>query len=344
MQVISAAEPKRSVAAVIPLGTFTTVSLREAWPTEDGNFTPWLAEPANIALLGAALNISLEVEAVEHCIGPFRADILARTTDDDSDGDHRVIIENQFGRTDHSHLGQILTYLAGTQAKTVVWIAETVQEDHRAAIDWLNANTADDFSFFVVEISLWRIGQSVPAPRFNVVASPNDWSRTARKASTHVGDPVARAEGQQFRLAYWTAFAEYLKEAGSTFQIGRPTKTHGSRFGISAAAAVRAFISEQRRIGVSLLIFNDPDKTAFRTLYAEKGAIERAIGEPLDWQENPGNKRTRVVLYRAGEDPTDTTRWREQHAWMLASMERFRSVFSPRTEALPAAQDEDAED
>ena len=116
------------MTAIIPLGTFERVSLVEAWPTEDGNFTPWLAEPNAIALLGNVLDMELEVEAVEYRVGSFRADILAR-----AETDHRVIIENQFGRTNHGHLGQVLTYLAGIEgAKTIVWIAETIQSDHRA--------------------------------------------------------------------------------------------------------------------------------------------------------------------------------------------------------------------
>ena len=111
--------------SVIPLGSFERVPLRSAWPTEDGNFTPWLALADNIALLGEALNVELEVEAVERWVGVFRADILARAID--GEGEHRVLIENQFGRTDHNHLGQLLTYLAGIEsAKTVVWIAETI--------------------------------------------------------------------------------------------------------------------------------------------------------------------------------------------------------------------------
>ena len=132
--------------AIIPLGTFERVPLREAWPNEYENFTPWLAEPENIKLLGDALHMELEVEATEHRVGSFLADILARAVEET---DHRVIIENQFRRTDHGHLGQILTYLAGIEgAKTVVWIAESIQSDHRAAVDWLNTNTTEEFSLF----------------------------------------------------------------------------------------------------------------------------------------------------------------------------------------------------
>src|SRR5262249_897875 len=181
-------------------------------------FTPWLAKPENIKQLANALNMEPEVEAVEHWVGSFRADILAQAIDEE---EHRVVIENQFGRTNHGHLGQILTYLAGIEgAKTVVWIGETIQADHRAAIDWLNANTTDEFSFFAIEIELWRIGSSPPAPRFNVVASPNDWTRTTRTRVRQL-DEGAATESHRIRSAYWAAFGEYLKEKGSTFKIKR---------------------------------------------------------------------------------------------------------------------------
>src|SRR6476659_5703853 len=114
------------MTSMIPLGKFEQVDLKQAWPTEDGNFTPWLALPESISLLGEAMDMELEIEAVEHWVGAFKADILARAV---GETDHRVIIENQFGRTNHGHLGQILTYLAGIEdAKTVVWIAESIQE------------------------------------------------------------------------------------------------------------------------------------------------------------------------------------------------------------------------
>jgi hypothetical protein len=185
--------------AVVPLGKLRQVSLREAWPTEDGNFTPWLAKPENISLLGDALRWELEVEAVEHWVGSFRADILARAVDE---AEHRVVIENQFGRTDHGHLGQILTYLAGIDgAKTVVWIAENIQADHRAAIDWLNANTDETFSFFALEIELWRIGDSAPAPHFKVIASPNYWAKSNHVASKDAASDVVDGARSQQRAA-----------------------------------------------------------------------------------------------------------------------------------------------
>jgi hypothetical protein len=321
------------MTAIIPLGTFMRAELKEAWPTEDGNFTPWLAQAENISLLGDALDIEMEVEAVEHWVGAFKADILARSI---GEPNHRVLIENQFGRTNHGHLGQMLTYLAGIEgAKTVVWIAETIQADHRAAIDWLNNNTTEDFSFFAIEIELWRIGNSPPAPRFNLIASPNDWTKTARQASGQVGEKVL-AERHHVRLAYWASFAEYLKERGSGFRIRRPNKDHWFSFAIGRAGfGINATIStDKERIGVELYIENDVEKAAFRALLAQKDTIEKEFGEPLEWQELPGKKATRIALFKSGVDPADEAQYPELHAWMLAKMDRFRIVFGPRVKAL----------
>ncbi|MBG0810807.1 DUF4268 domain-containing protein [Methylosinus sp. H3A] len=324
--------------SIVTLGKFDRVPLTKAWPTEDGNFTPWLAEPAVIALLGDALGMELEVEAVEHWVGSFRADILARSTEE---ADHRVVIENQFGRTDHKHLGQILTYLAGIEgAKTIVWIAETIQPDHRAAIDWLNTNTADDFSFFAIEIELWRIDNSAPAPRFNVIASPNDWTRSARSAARHLGEGELAAR-HHVRLSYWASFSEFLKARGSHFKIRRPNKDHWFNFPIGRSDfVISATIStDKRRIGVELYARRDVDKSAFRALFADKLAIEREFGEALDWQELPTKKASRIALFRHSVDPSDESQREDLHDWMLAKMDRFKLVFGNRVKALSRPAD-----
>jgi hypothetical protein len=322
------------MTAVIPLGTFERVALREAWPSEDENFTPWLAAAESIKLLGDALNMELEVEAVEHRVGSFLADILARAVEET---DHRVIIENQFGRTNHGHLGQILTYLAGISGvKTVVWIAETIQADHRAAVDWLNANTTEDFSFFAIEIELWRIGTSPPAPRFNVIASPNDWTRTTRTAVRQL-DETPSEGAKAVRQAYWKSFGEYLEQQRSAFHIRRLCKDHWFSFGIgSSKCHINATIStEKQRVGVELWTPNDVTKTAFRALEAQKAEIEREFGEPLLWEELPGKKATRIAVYRHDVDPSDERQYAELHPWMLSKMDRFKRVFSGRVRTLP---------
>jgi hypothetical protein len=331
------------MAAIIPLGTFTRVPLRDAWPTEDGNFTPWLAHDSTIGLLGETLGMTLEVEAVEHWVGPFRADILARVPDEESDSEHRVIIENQFGRTNHGHLGQILTYLAGIEnAKTVVWIAETIQPDHRAAVDWLNSNTTDEFSFFAIEIELWKIGDSMPAPRFNVIASPNDWTKSARRASNRVSE-MAGGERKSFLLSYWTAFSEYMKQYGSKyFRPKRPRASNAIWFGVGRSGTVIVAIAnaERSEIGVSLYT----DKLAFGALSKARAAFDAAVGEGLDWQELPEQKRSRINLYKTGDNPADESRREEQYAWLLTKMEAFYKAFDSLRNTLPPRVSSEASD
>ena len=155
------------------LGRLQRVQLREAWESESGDFTPWLAQSENLSLLGEAIGLNLELEAQEKGVGLFRADLFCKDTASDS----WVLIENQLERTDHSHLGQLLTYAAGLSAVTIVWIAERFTEEHRAALDWLNEKTGEGINFFGLEVELWRIGNSPLAPKFNVVCKPNEIGR-----------------------------------------------------------------------------------------------------------------------------------------------------------------------
>jgi len=316
---------------VIPLGTFEQVPLREAWPSEDENFTPWLAQAEIIPLLGKALNLELEVETVEHSVGPFRADILAHAIDET---DHRVIIENQLERTDHSHLGQILTYLAGTEgAKTVVWIAETIQPDHRAAIDWLNANTPEEFSFFAIEIELWRIDGSPPAPRFNVIASPNPWTKPHRPDT----------EDNRIRSTYWASFAEFLRtKHDPIFSIARPPKGGLCRFPFvhPNVFIVASVMVKPPVVWVGLAM---PTFPYYAALLSQKDAIQAEFSERLQWYERRvagPPPRALIAVSRQSVDLADQTKYQDLHVWMFDRMERFQVVFAPCLKSLPQDNDE----
>jgi hypothetical protein len=175
------------------LGHLEPVPLRTAWSREDHGFTPWLAEPANLDLLGATLGLKLERARTETRIGPFRADILCREVCED----RLVLIENQLERTDHGHLGQLITYMAGLDAATIVWIAAEFTEEHCAALDWLNIATDDRFRFFGLEVQVWRIGDSMKAPAFRIVSQPNEWARQARETARAVERGEMSELGQQ---------------------------------------------------------------------------------------------------------------------------------------------------
>ncbi|CAJ0718222.1 hypothetical protein LMG7143_04333 [Ralstonia thomasii] len=137
------------------LARLERVNLREAWKHEAGEFTPWLAQDDNLQLLAQALGLSeIELVATEHPVGDFKVDILC------SDDDGEIIIENQLEPTDHRHLGQIVTYAAGVDAKKVIWVAESFRPEHLAALEFLNQNTTGSLNFFAAEIELWRIAES----------------------------------------------------------------------------------------------------------------------------------------------------------------------------------------
>jgi len=134
------------------LGRLQKVDIREIWKNEAADFTPWLAEPDNIKLLGDTIGMELEVESVETDVGRYYADILCKETT----SDRYVVIENQIERTDHDHLGKTITYAAGLGATAVVWVAKHFTEEHRGAFDWLNEMTKAEVSFFGLEVEAWR--------------------------------------------------------------------------------------------------------------------------------------------------------------------------------------------
>ena len=196
------------------LGRLEKTDLREVWLSESGQFTPGLAQTENLKLLGETIGIELECEAQEKDVGPFRADILCKDTATDA----WVLIENQLERTDHSHLGQLLTYAAGLNAVTIVWVAERFTEEHRAALDWLNERTDEKITFFGLEVELWRIGDSPIAPKFNIVSKPNDWTRSVQQAAQ--GEV---SEHKQLQLRFWTLFKQYMEEKRSFVRCQKPS-------------------------------------------------------------------------------------------------------------------------
>lgn len=310
------------------LGRLLAVPAREVWTHEANDFTPWLARPENIALLAQTLSLGeVEVEATEMGIGRFSADIVAR----DETG-ALVLIENQLEATDHRHLGQVLTYLAGLEGDaTVVWIATEFREEHRAAIDWLNANTNERFDFFGVEIEVVRIDSSLPAPRFSVVAKPNNWSRAVSAVSRQAAGGGS-GESCNLYMSFWGSFAEYLREKNAPFAIRRAKPSHwcsfpigGKGFGLAASIKV-----SQNCAGVDVYRKPDDGKIAFRKLLADREEIEKEFGEPLDWQELPDKRMMRIAIYLKDAGVRDPGNFPAIQAWMLDRLLRFRKVFRNR--------------
>ena len=317
------------------LGRLEKVDLRAVWQNEAGDFTPWLAGEENLRLLGDAIGLELELEGVERNVGPFRADLLCRDTGEDAEG-HLVLIENQLERTDHVHLGQLLTYAAGLKAKTVVWVARRFTEEHRAALDWLNDITDPKFNFFGLEVELWRIGGSPVAPKFNVVCEPNDWTRTAGGTVRRVGGETN--DTQQFYLEYWTALREYMLEAGGAVKPRKPQPMNWADFAVGRSGfyLLAAANAQQGRINCGLYMAKDLAKIHFHLLERDRAEIDAEMGEPLEWHELPNKKQSRIDLRDHEADPADRAAWPEQHAWLHEKLNLFHRVFGPRVRRLDA--------
>lgn len=320
------------------LGRLERVSLREVWEDEADDFTPWLAQEENIAILGDAIDIVLEVEAQEKEVGPFRADILCK----DTATTNWVLIENQLEKTDHTHLGQLMTYAAGLQAVTIVWISQRFTEEHRATLDWLNEITDDRFNFFGLEIELWRIGDSAIAPKFNVVCKPNDWSKTVKSGARDV-ERGSLTESKQLQLDFWGSFRQFVEEHGQRIKATKPLPQHWMNialgrtgFRLAAIASLydsvaATYESHELRAEVDLESLNS--KTDFAKLEREKDKIEAELGEPLTWY-NPEAVRVCRIYLRKTVILTDRSKWPEYNAWLLDKLEALHRVFAPRVKQL----------
>ena len=305
------------------LARIERVDLREMWPNEASDFTPWLAE--NIGELGAALGMDLEVETQEASVGGYSLDILAR----ESESGRPVVIENQLDVTDHSHLGQLLTYAAGFEANVIVWIAQQFREEHRAALDLLNSRTGDDSEFFGVEVELWRIDNSRPAVNFKLAATPNEWRKQGKAAGRGASE-----RGERY-CAFWQALLDTMRDehrftnakkvqplAWCSFPAGYGQRViYQARFRSADKARVELRIdSGDREWNINLL----------NQLSEHKEGIESELGEALEWEPLEHRRRCRIAVDREGRIDDDPETLEEIREWMVDRLLKFKSVFGPR--------------
>ena len=316
------------------LSRLEAVDIREIWPDEARDFTPWLAEEENLDILGETLGIELEFEAQEKDVGDFRADILCRDTLNNS----RVLIENQLERTDHSHLGQILTYAAGLEIHTVIWIAKEFREEHRAALDRLNEVTTENFQCFGIEVKVWQIGDSARAPQFDVVSKPNDWNRTVSRDTERVMREDL-SEAQQRQIRYWTGLHKYMVDTGSSVNFSSPKPLRYLLIGVGRRdfSLVVWQASSRNEIGIWLTISGNDAQAYLYLLEEEKAEIHAEMGEELQWIELSGKQRNRICSHREDTNPFDESDWPQQFEWFTTKLERFNQVFRERIRGLDAA-------
>jgi nitrogen fixation protein len=310
------------------LGQLKRINLREAWKNEALDFTPWLAQVENLNHLADALGLSeLELVQTEYQVGDFKLDILC------SDDDGEIIIENQLEKTNHTHLGQIITYAAGVGAKKVIWVAESFRSEHVAALDFLNQNTTSDLNFFAVEVELWRIADSPMAPSFNVVVKPNDWSKSNRESARVAATATPTKILQQ---QFWVDWVKYLEAKKSPLRPQKPRPQHWltislGRSGINLGATVN---SRENRLGLEVYINHQDAKNYFSQLKQQSQSVELKLGFELDWRELPDKNACRILIYKNDAPLSDETAWPSYFDWLSDTAFKLDQVFRPLVKEL----------
>lgn len=289
--------------------TLDNVPLTEAWSHEAHDFTPWLAE--NLDRLSDALNIQLVLEGKEVAVENFSADILARNVQDDS----LVLIENQFQQSDHGHLGQIMTYLAGLAAHTVVWIAPRFREPHLSAIRWLNEHTEEPFAFFAVELKVVRIGTSPMVPIFDVVERPNDWERNLQ---TRAREQRSTSSLSEFRRSFWTHYTQRHPSEGAPDAASNRWRT------LSGVGLILSLYVTTDRVGLFIRGLRGVPAEATEARLAPHAD---ALSAELDAGFNQGSNNFFFVK-RLMIDNNDQGNWDRAADWLKTEADRYASALT----------------
>lgn len=250
-----------------------------------------------------------------------------------------VLVENQLERTDHTHLGQLMTYAAGLNAVTIVWIAARFTEEHRAGLDWLIDIANDEFNFFGLEVELWQIGESPVAQKFNIVSKPNAWTRSISGAANRLKDAEI-SETQRLQLEYWTEFQKVLSVHAEHIRGTKTLPQYWNNFAIGRSDFVLYTFANTRdkRIGVILVCGGKDAKAYFHLLAKQKQSIEAALDENLDWREMPQKKQSHVASQRNDTDPADRASWPEQRAWLAKTLAAMHDRFRPLIKQLDTSE------
>lgn len=306
------------------LGRLTEVDPRSVWPHEAADFTPWLLENADV--LSETLGIDIELTENEHPVGGYSLDLLGI----DRTHDCTLIVENQLTQTDHSHLGQLITYAAGTDASTIVWIARKFREEHRQALTYLNEVAGENARFFALEVSAVRIGDSQAAPLFKLVAEPNDWhaavSQRARDARGGGGKRLLYRDYWekllaeiQIQMPGWSKVRK--PQAQNWMDIQWPSR--GVRFSVS--------FSKNRRMKAELYIdtgIAEENLQIFRLLESSRKEIESVFGGELLWEELEGKQACRISISGDG-DILEEESHEKYIGWTVGQLQRLREAFPP---------------
>ncbi|NCC74314.1 MAG: DUF4268 domain-containing protein [Sphingobacteriia bacterium] len=301
------------------LGKLSKRDLRDVWKHEALDFTKWLAQSENIAFLAQEIGIDLQVLNTEASVGSFSVDILA----EELHTGKKVIIENQLEMTNHDHLGKIITYASGIEANYVIWIFKDIRDEHRRAIDWLNEVTSGEVNFFAIQMELWVIDNSPPAPKFNIISSPNNWANAVR--SSKGGSELS--DNNLFQIEFWKGLNDYLVSAKSSLHPQKAKAQHWCNCAIGSSQAVISLIVSVKDSFIRSDFYIYRNKDLFFSLLERKDEIESKLGFEMDWQELPDAKAARISLKKEISDIKNESNRKAVYQWYRENGEKIQKVF-----------------
>lgn len=304
---------------MITLGKIQSVKANQIWPTEDGSFTPWLSD--NLAELGDALGLSLNFVQREVNVGKYKLDILAK-----DDQNRNVIIENQYNDTDHGHLGQLLTYASGLNAEVLVWITESARDEHRQAIEWLNQITDEKIELYLVAINVIKIGDSLPALNFKVIASPNHWQKEQKKV-TETSSP----RNERYRN-WFQNLIDILREEYkfTNARAGQPQSWYNFSAGISGITIGSSFtLGNKFRCEIYIDTTDKSlNKKIFDDLEAQKNALEAAFEQQLSWERLDDKRASRIAIYTIGGIDQSEEDLSKLTSWAICQIIKLKKIYT----------------
>lgn len=311
------------------IGKIEVVPVRQAFRHEALDFTAWLEQ--NIEALSERLGVELTVLEREKRVGDFKVDLLCQ----DGDG-NRVIIENQLERTDHDHLGKVLTYLVNLDAHTAIWITTEQRTEHEQVINWLNENTGDNASFYLVKIEAIRIENSPYAPLFSVLAQPD--SQLSEIGSTKKELATREfLERDRRRLEFWTLFVNRAQTKTKLFanKSASIEPALGIGIGIAGIELNCLILKDGARVEIYIdTLDRERNKAIFDILFEEQNAIEDEMEDSLHWQRLDGRRASRILKRFETGNMYDEDSWASLQDEMIDVAIRMDKVFRPRIARL----------
>ena len=303
-------------------GEISKVPLREVWWHEASNFTPLLAN--NLDKLGDALGIELELTDREANVGDFSLDILAK----DLGTTHTVIIENQLTQTDHDHLGKLITYAAGFDAAVVIWISESVREEHRQALDWLNQKTDTDTLFFAVSVEVIKIDDSKPACTFKLVASPNEWQKNKK---TRIQNASISEKEERYQIYFQRLIDDLrINYKFTSAKVGQPQNWYSFSSGIKGIYYGANFTaSGKARAEIYIDVANsETNESILQSLINKKDFYQSQFAESICWERLDGKRACRIALYKDGSIMDSAQELDDIKKWHIKKLLELKSKFS----------------